>query len=111
MDPYLIYITCAHAEEAKDLARGLLDAKLIACANILPGMTSLYCWDGSVVEEKEAVLLCKTHADKFDAVEDYIKQQHSYDVPCIVGWPLKGVHQPYCHWLESQISHMEKSIA
>ena len=78
----LIYVTFASKADALTMAEGLLAEKLIACANILPPIQSIYVWEGAVQQQEETVALFKTvHAQ---AAADYITQHHPYDTPCIL---------------------------
>lgn len=97
-----IYVTCASESEAETIAKAVLEARLAACANILPGVRSLYHWQGQVAEDTEIALLLKARAADFEAVSGVIKQHHSYEVPCIVAWPLEVVDASYAQWLEAE---------
>lgn len=94
-----IYVTCSREDEAASLARMVLEARLAACANIWPGVRSLYHWQGEVTEDAEVALLLKARAADFEAAAALIRQHHSYDVPCIIAWPLAAVDAPYAQWL------------
>ncbi|EKQ54771.1 MAG: CutA1 protein involved in divalent cation tolerance [Methanobacterium sp. Maddingley MBC34] len=74
----MVYITASGVEEAKKIARTLLGEKLVACANIIPKMESIYWWEGNLEEDVESVLLLKTHSELVDKVIDMVKEIHSY---------------------------------
>jgi periplasmic divalent cation tolerance protein len=99
MDFRLIYITAAKIEEARRIGRALVEARLAACANIVPGIESIYHWQGDIVEDREIVLLVKTHADLVDAVIGRVKEMHSYTCPCVVALPILAGNPAYLEWL------------
>lgn len=103
MDIIFIYITTSSYQEARNIAQKLLEEKLVACANILDGMESLYWWHGNIEQSQEAVLLVKTTKNLFDQVEQMVKSMHSYDVPCIVALPLIQVNKEYAEWISDQL--------
>lgn len=91
--------TTAKTEEAESLANGLVESRLAACVQILPKMTSVYYWQGKVEKESEHLLLIKTLAEKYEAVEKYILDHHSYDTPEIVAIDAEKVSAGYLKWL------------
>ncbi|MBM3513624.1 MAG: divalent-cation tolerance protein CutA [Alphaproteobacteria bacterium] len=95
----MVYVTAANQAEALGIARGLVDAKLAACVNVLGDATSVYRWQGKVEEATEVVLVAKIRGDAFDPVAAKIKSLHSYDVPCIVAYPMAAADAPYLAWL------------
>lgn len=109
MDLRLIYITVAKIEEARHIGRALVEARLAACANIIPGIESIYHWQGDIVEDREIVLLVKTRADLVDAVIDKVKEMHSYTCPCVVALPILAGNPAYLEWLGQET--LERSPA
>lgn len=99
---HMIYITAPNRDEAVSLARSLVEARLVACANILDGATSVYWWDGAVREESEAVLICKTRSNLVDAVIARVRDLHSYDCPCVVALPIAGGNPAYLDWVRAE---------
>ena len=97
-----IYITTSNKEEARKIGRSIVNARLAACANIIDSMDSIYWWEGKMVEEQEAVLLLKTREELADKVIAEIKSLHSYDVPCIVAWPIVKGNADYIKWIEDE---------
>ncbi len=79
----LCFVTCANAREAREIAKALLDKKLVACANILPGVESHYWWKGKREKGSEAMLILKTKKELQSKVEEEIKRLHSYELPVI----------------------------
>ena len=85
--------------EAETLAEKMVNAKLAACVQIMPQMTSVYVWEGKVQKEREHLLLIKTLSEKFDALEDFIKVNHSYTVPEIVAIDDERASHEYVRWM------------
>lgn len=94
-----LYVTTADEGEAETIARTLLDENLIACANVLPGVTSHYRWQGEVHHDREVAMLLKTRAALADRVSERIKALHSYDCPCVVIWPIAGGNAEFLNWI------------
>ena len=103
-EPVLLYLTCADKDEAKTIARTLIDERLIACANILGKMTSVYRWDGTVVDDDEIAVLLKTRRDMAARATERVKELHSYDLPCVVGLPIQGGNPDFIGWLNCEVS-------
>src|SRR4051794_1474080 len=89
--------TSAHAEE---LAEKIVNAKLAACVQILPKMTSVYVWEGKLQKENEHLMLVKTLPEIWERVRDFIKANHSYNVPEVVAIETEKVSKPYLKWME-----------
>lgn len=98
----LLYVTCSNIEEAELIASTLLEKRLIACANILSGMQSLYRWEGKVEQSTETVMIVKTTQDNASATHNAIVELHSYECPCILEIPVSGGHEPFLTWLQEQ---------
>ena len=86
---------------ALDLAKALVGEGLAACANLLPGVTSVFRWEGKMEEVSEVLLLLKTRADLLPAIEKRLDDLHPYDVPACVSLAPDRVAAPYLAWLES----------
>ncbi len=99
MDYRLIYMTAASAEEAGKLGKGLVEARLCACANILGPIRSFYWWQGKLEEGAEVALIAKTRADLVEAATAWVKSQHSYSVPCVVSLPIDGGNADFLKWI------------
>ncbi|HLC84667.1 MAG TPA: divalent-cation tolerance protein CutA [Candidatus Nanoarchaeia archaeon] len=98
----LIYVTASSKDEAKKISHHLLSKRLIACANIFDGVTSIYRWESKVQEESESVLMCKTSEAKFDQVKSEIEKIHSYSTPCVGKIPIE-FNKNYVEWLSAQL--------
>src|SRR5687768_10858410 len=99
----IVLTTCPDITEAKSLARGIVDARLGACVQILPQMTSVYFWENEVKEDAEYLLVIKTSTAKWDELRDLIEKEHSYSVPEIVGIEPTDVSEPYAEWMASYL--------
>ena len=95
----LVYITAGDVAEAKALGRALVEARLAACANVLPGITPIYWWDGEVEEGSEVALIAKTRDDLVERVVALIKERHSYDCPCVVAVPIAAGNPAFLDWI------------
>lgn len=98
-DAVMVYMTASNADEAAKLARGLVEARLAACANILGPNRSFYRWDGKVQDEGEIALIAKTRAALVDALTAKVKELHSYSVPCVVAMPIATGNPEFLDWI------------
>lgn len=101
-DFLLFYIPCKDSAEAGKISRHLLDARLIACANIIPGMTSIYRWEGQVTESAETLLLVKSHISLKEKLIETVCRHHSYECPCVAALPIDAANSAFLAWLESE---------
>ena len=95
-----VFVTAASREEGEKIARAVVEEKLAMCANILPGVQSIYRWKGKVEQAQECAVVIKIPAEKFTALEKRIKELHSYECPCIVAWPIVAGNADYLEWLK-----------
>ncbi len=100
----VVLMTAASREEAARLAEMLVGARLAACVQILPEMESVYWWEGAIQREPEHLLLAKTTAARFAALEREVRALHSYDTPEIVALPVTDISAPYLEWLAASVS-------
>jgi periplasmic divalent cation tolerance protein len=94
-----VYTTYPSAVEAEKAGRALVERSLAACVNILPGMISLYRWEGAIERGEEAVMIIKTRASLADEVRTAVKEMHPYTTPAILVIPLESVDSSYLTWL------------
>jgi periplasmic divalent cation tolerance protein len=99
----VVFTTVPNAEEGAALAEKLVEKRLAACVQVLPGMTSFYVWEGAVQSEPEHLLLIKTLDERWDAVRDFLTENHSYTVPEIVAVKAERISGPYSEWLRSVV--------
>ena len=97
-----IYVTAADAAQAEALAEALLERRLVACANLLPRMRSLYRWQGRLERDDEVAMILKTTADRLDEALRAIDALHPYDVPCAVAWPVEAGLPAYLDWVREE---------
>ena len=100
----IVLTTAPDNVEAERLANAIVDAKLAACVQILPQMTSVYFWEGKVQSEPEHLLLIKTLDEKFDELSEFIQANHSYDVPEIVAIDTEKVSRNYLKWIADYVT-------
>lgn len=100
----IILCTCPDEDTAARLAKGLVEAGLAACVNILPGVRSIYRWQGSVQDDAEVLLIAKSQAESFGEVERWLTEYHPYDVPEVVGIGADKVSDAYMRWIEDSVT-------
>jgi periplasmic divalent cation tolerance protein len=103
MSPTKIAISMSTVEEAPALARMLVEKRLAACVNILPGARSVYRWKEKIEEANEAMLVIKTTEDKVVLVEEALKSLHSYELPEFVVLNVDGGSEDYLHWIQANV--------
>lgn len=92
-------MTAANADEASRIAELLVNRKLAACVQILPGIDSIYVWEGRIQRESELLLLAKTTQDNFEELEREVRRVHSYETPEIIAVPVAAGSPNYLKWL------------
>jgi periplasmic divalent cation tolerance protein len=104
-DSRLVLTTAVSQDEAERIARSLVDQRLAACVNIIPGVTSIYRWQGALETAAEILLLIKTTAANLDPLEAALHRLHSYEVPEFLVLTPESASRPYLEWLfQSAIS-------
>lgn len=100
----LLYVTAPDRETARKLAHRVVEGQAAACANVLPGMRSVYRWQGRIMEADEAVLIVKTTHAKADKATQILIDAHPYDEPCVVALPVDGSvgAQPFLDWIRAE---------
>ena len=98
-----IYAVFANTEEAERIGRTVIDERLAACINILPAIRSIYRWKDKIETADEAAAILKTHHWRADALIARIAELHSYEVPCIVSWPIEKIVGSYADWIEDVV--------
>ena len=99
----VVLTTAPNSGEAERLARLIVEARLGACVQILPKMTSIYFWEGEVQTEPEHLLLIKTLEEKFGDLSEFIRSNHSYEVPEIVAIDAAKVSDDYLRWMTTEL--------
>ena len=102
-----VYTTYPSIVEAEEAGRALVEQRLAACVNILPGMISHYRWEGALQRGEETVMLIKTRASLAEAVRAEVKARHPYQTPAILVLPIESMDQTYLAWViaETEASH------
>ncbi len=95
----LVYTTYPSLVEAEEAGKSLVEKRLAACVNILPGMVSHYRWEGSVERGEEVVMIVKTRAARAEAVRGAVKERHSYTTPAILVLPIESGEPGYLAWI------------
>lgn len=96
----LIYTLTDNIDEAKRIAHGLVKEKHAACCNIVENITSVYEWKEEICEDKEYLVLAKTKKCLFKQATEYIKQNHSYELPAILMLPIETGLQGFLDWID-----------
>jgi periplasmic divalent cation tolerance protein len=99
----VVLITAANEEAAAKLAHSLVNEKLLACANIVPSVRSIYRWQGQVHDQREALLVCKTARDKIDALKLRLAELHPYDTPELLALPVEAGLDKYLAWISASV--------
>ncbi|UCG21802.1 MAG: divalent-cation tolerance protein CutA [Deltaproteobacteria bacterium] len=100
MKDYIVVYVTAPAEEAPQLAKTLVEEKLVACVNIVPGLRSIYWWQGNVEDEPEVLCIMKTRSNLFEPLRDRVVELHSYEVAEIIALPILAGSPPYLDWIK-----------
>jgi periplasmic divalent cation tolerance protein len=103
-DSIVILVTAGSEAEAEAIAKALVEERLAACVNILSPIRSIYRWQGKVADDREWLLVIKTQAERFAAVETKVKALHSYQVPEVIALPMVAGAEGYLRWLQESVS-------
>ncbi len=106
-DALIAFTTFASEEDAARVARALVEERLVACANLLPGARSLYRWEGRVADEREVVVLMKTRKQDWPALLSRLHELHPYDTPECVAVRIAAGAPKYMAWLEAALAPEE----
>ncbi|XP_077996198.1 protein CutA homolog [Glandiceps talaboti] len=97
------FVTCPDKDVATKLARGLVEKDLVACVNIIPGLTSVYKWQGKVEEDSEVLMMIKTRTAKIPEVSAYVRENHPYDVAEVISVQIDQGNPPYLQWISDSV--------
>lgn len=98
-----VYATFADAGEAERIGEAVITERLAACINILPPMRSIYRWQGEILRADEVAAILKTSQQSAHALIARIAELHSYDVPCVVAWPIADLPAPFSAWIADSV--------
>lgn len=101
-DFLVVLVTTPNEDVAATLAAALVDERLVACVNIVPGLRSIYAWQGRVCDEREVLCLLKTRRSRFPALRERVLALHPYEVPEVVALPIVEGDGRYLAWLRDQ---------
>jgi periplasmic divalent cation tolerance protein len=101
--PTIVLVTASSREEAEKIVQRLLEEKLIACANIISPVHSLFWWQGKIDQAQEHLILMKTRRDLFEKLTEIVKSLHSYTVPEIIAIPIIEGSADYMAWLNESL--------
>lgn len=108
MQVSMFYMTVGSREEGEKLARMIIEKRLAACVNLIQGARSFFFWEGKAKEEEECIIVGKTRSSLIPILVAFVKEHHSYDLPCIVAWPIDDGHQPFLEWVENETDLEER---
>lgn len=100
----LLYVTFGSRADAMASARTLIGERLVACANVIDGVTSVYRWDGEMKEESESIMIAKTKESLVTQAIERVVELHPYDCPCAVSLPMTEGHKPFLDWISDEVS-------
>jgi periplasmic divalent cation tolerance protein len=103
-DKIVVLTTADSEEQARSLARHLIEHRLAACVNILPGARSIYRWKDQIEDAAEFVLLIKSRRDIFPKLRDAIAQLHSYEIPEVLALPVVDGSEVYLNWVDRELA-------
>jgi periplasmic divalent cation tolerance protein len=95
--------TVGSAEEADRLARALVERRLAACVNVVPGVVSHYRWQGELQRDDERLLVIKTRAERIEALRDALRELHPYELPELVAFEITAGSEAYLKWLDDSV--------
>ena len=107
-DKIVVLSTCASQKEAEKLAREVVEQRLAACVNVLPGIQSYYRWQGKLESAVECLLIIKSSRERFELLCGALEKAHSYEVPEIIALPVVEGAANYLNWLQANLAGEEQ---
>lgn len=104
-DKIVVFSACASNEEAQQLARALVEKRLAACVNMIPGARSVYRWKDAIEEEEETMLVIKTSRPLLEELRAEIERLHSYEVPEVIALQVVDGSERYLAWMTRELAH------
>jgi periplasmic divalent cation tolerance protein len=102
-DAILVLVTAPTSDKAAEIARTLVEEQLAACGNVVPGLRSIYRWEGKVHDEPEALLILKTRTQLFEALRQRVVEIHPYQCPEVLRLDVPEGHAPYLQWIRDNV--------
>jgi len=99
----IVLTTAANPDEAAHLGRTLVEERLAACATLIPGVESIYRWQGKIETSTETLVLLKTNSEQLEALESRLRELHSYETPEFLALNVDAASQPYLDWLTESL--------
>jgi periplasmic divalent cation tolerance protein len=96
--------TVGSAEDADRLARALVERRLAACVNVVPGVVSHYRWQGELQRDEERLLVIKTRAERIEALREALRELHPYELPELVAFEITAGSAEYLKWLDAGVA-------
>lgn len=106
----VVLMTAPDLDVGRELGRRLVEERLAACVNIVPGITSIFRWEGEVKDEAEVLLVLKTTGSGVDALVERAASLHPYDVPEVLALPVVEGSQPYLDWVRSEVGGGKQGV-
>ena len=100
-DAFIVFVSLPR-EEAHNMSKALIEARLAACVNILPRIESYFIWEGKPEYDEEALLLIKTTRRRFDVLKEFVEQNHPYELPEIIAVPVTAGLPEYLNWIQRE---------
>jgi periplasmic divalent cation tolerance protein len=101
-DALVVLVTTPSPDRAAEIARAVVEERLAACGNVVPGLRSIYRWEGKVQDEPEALLVLKTTRARFEALRDRVLALHPYEVPEVIALPVEAGSARYLAWIAAE---------
>jgi periplasmic divalent cation tolerance protein len=105
----VVLVTVPDEEAGRALALEVVEAGLAACGNLVPGLTSVYRWDGQVRQDPECLVIFKTSASRVSDLKERVVETHPYEVPEVLALPVVEGHLPYLQWVQGEVERAESS--
>lgn len=102
----VVLVTAPSADEAVSIGRVLVEERLAACVNVAPAVTSIFFWEGRLEESTEALMMIKTEAERYEALERRVIELHPYSVPEVLALPVEAGSLAYMRWVRESV-HLE----
>lgn len=103
----LVLVTAPSEDEARRIANVLVEERLAACVNIVGAIESVYRWEGQVTTDREALLIVKTTAARYEQVEERVKELHTYSTPEVIAIRIERGSEQYLSWLQGSVNPLE----
>lgn len=101
-DVRVVLVTAPNAETGEFLARELVEERLAACGNVIPGLVSVYWWNDEIQRDDEVLVIFKTRRDQIEALEERLVDLHPYEVPEFLSLPVEDAHEAYVRWVAAE---------